>query len=171
MVVAETARQVLEECGVEPGRFSLEWASAAEAPRFVELVTTFVNKIKGFGPLGSGEGEAPFEIMRERLESGCAALNSTKVRTALGNVAKSLKKSGEYDPDKIREAVAGKVRPAVRKERIAHQLQAILSRGAAAVDDIIARIGAPEEDVRQAVETFVKRGKLQEKDGALALAS
>ncbi len=170
-MVAETARQVLEECGVDPARFSLEWASAAEAPRFVELVTGFVGRVKGLGRLGTAEGEAPPEVLAERLEAGCAALNNTKVRTALGNVAKALKKGGDYDPEKIREAVAGKVRPAVRKERIAHQLQAILASGPAAVDDLVARIGATEEEVRQAAEALVKRGKVEEKDGAYALAS
>lgn len=36
--------------GINPERFTIEWVSSAEAPRFAELVTKFVQKIKGLGP-------------------------------------------------------------------------------------------------------------------------
>ena len=41
---------VLEDEGIDPDRFTLEWVSSAEAPRFAELVTDFVDKIKTKGP-------------------------------------------------------------------------------------------------------------------------
>jgi F420-non-reducing hydrogenase iron-sulfur subunit len=41
---------VLEVQGIDPERFALEWVSSAEAPRFAELVTRFINKIRGLGP-------------------------------------------------------------------------------------------------------------------------
>jgi len=41
---------VLEESGIDPGRFAIEWVSSAEAPRFAELVTRFTEKIKALGP-------------------------------------------------------------------------------------------------------------------------
>ncbi len=36
--------------GLNPERFTIEWVSAAEAPRFAQLVTQFVEKIKEIGP-------------------------------------------------------------------------------------------------------------------------
>ncbi|GAB6887928.1 hypothetical protein JCM13304A_14260 [Desulfothermus okinawensis JCM 13304] len=36
--------------GINPDRFTIEWVSSAEAPRFAKLVTEFVEKIKGIGP-------------------------------------------------------------------------------------------------------------------------
>jgi len=62
MIIAETCRQALEDAGVNPDRMALEWASAAEAPRFVELITRYVSDIKSMGPLGSAEGENEEEI-------------------------------------------------------------------------------------------------------------
>ena len=41
---------VLENCGIDPNRFRIEWVSSAEAPRFVEVVTRFVRDIKELGP-------------------------------------------------------------------------------------------------------------------------
>jgi F420-non-reducing hydrogenase iron-sulfur subunit len=41
---------VLEVQGINPARFALEWVSSAEAPRFAELVTRFIGKIKDLGP-------------------------------------------------------------------------------------------------------------------------
>ena len=36
--------------GINPNRFTIEWVSSAEAPRFAKLVTEFVEKIKEIGP-------------------------------------------------------------------------------------------------------------------------
>jgi F420-non-reducing hydrogenase iron-sulfur subunit len=43
-------KTVLEVQGIDPDRFALEWVSSAEAPRFAELVTRFIGKIKELGP-------------------------------------------------------------------------------------------------------------------------
>jgi F420-non-reducing hydrogenase iron-sulfur subunit len=41
---------VLEDLGIDPERFAIEWVSSAEAPRFAELVTKFTEKIRELGP-------------------------------------------------------------------------------------------------------------------------
>jgi F420-non-reducing hydrogenase iron-sulfur subunit len=41
---------VLEENGIDPRRFALEWVSSAEAPRFAEVVTRFTETIRSLGP-------------------------------------------------------------------------------------------------------------------------
>ena len=169
-MVAETARQALEECGINPERFSLEWASAAEAPRFVELVTGFVNSVKALGPLGTAEGEASRDVIGERMDAAVEALNSPKVRTSLGNVAKGLKKTNDYSPENIKELVGGKVIPALRKERVSRQLMTALAKGGAALSDLAGRIGAPEDDVQSALDALVKKGKVEEKAGSYILA-
>jgi F420-non-reducing hydrogenase iron-sulfur subunit len=35
---------------MDPERFTLEWVSSAEAPRFAELVTAFTEKMRALGP-------------------------------------------------------------------------------------------------------------------------
>lgn len=42
---------VLEDSGVDPRRFAIEWVSSAEAPRFAEVVTRFTETVRDLGPL------------------------------------------------------------------------------------------------------------------------
>lgn len=41
---------MLESLGIDPQRYQVEWVSSAEAPRFADIVTRFVGKIKELGP-------------------------------------------------------------------------------------------------------------------------
>lgn len=47
---ADAIRLMLEDFGIEPERFRLEWVSAAEAPRFAEVIRDFTDQIKQLGP-------------------------------------------------------------------------------------------------------------------------
>jgi len=40
---------VLENAGIDPARFTLQWVSSAEAPRFAEVVTQFTEKMRSLG--------------------------------------------------------------------------------------------------------------------------
>jgi coenzyme F420-reducing hydrogenase delta subunit len=41
---------VLDDLGIDPERYAVEWISSAEAPQFAEIVRNFVNKIRELGP-------------------------------------------------------------------------------------------------------------------------
>ncbi|MFH0809620.1 MAG: hydrogenase iron-sulfur subunit [Pseudomonadota bacterium] len=47
---AEAVNLMLQDFGLEPERFRLEWVSASEGPRFAEVVTDVVESIKALGP-------------------------------------------------------------------------------------------------------------------------
>ncbi len=47
---AEAIDLMLEDFGLEPERFRLEWVSASEGQRFAEVVTEMVDQLKGLGP-------------------------------------------------------------------------------------------------------------------------
>ncbi|NLI83683.1 MAG: hydrogenase iron-sulfur subunit [Deltaproteobacteria bacterium] len=47
---ARAIEMVLEELGIDPARFAIEWVSSAEAPRFAEVVTRFTETIRRLGP-------------------------------------------------------------------------------------------------------------------------
>lgn len=46
---ADAIRLMLEDFGLEPERFRLEWVSAAEGPRFAQVVGEFTEQIKELG--------------------------------------------------------------------------------------------------------------------------
>jgi len=58
-------KKLLANIGLSPERIRLEWIAASEGSRFAEVMTESVERIKGIGILGKGEG-----INEERLNRG-----------------------------------------------------------------------------------------------------
>lgn len=46
----EAIELMLEDFGIEPERFRLEWVSASEGPRFAELVREMTETVRALGP-------------------------------------------------------------------------------------------------------------------------
>jgi F420-non-reducing hydrogenase iron-sulfur subunit len=46
----EAIELMLEDFGVEPERFRLEWVSASEGPRFAEVITEMTETVRALGP-------------------------------------------------------------------------------------------------------------------------
>jgi len=95
MVMHALIRRVLGGIGLNPDRFSLQWASAAEAPRFVRLITEFTAQVRELGPLGSSEG-LEGEELRQRLDKALQFVSDRKLRVAFGNLTRNLRKDGGY---------------------------------------------------------------------------
>jgi len=47
---AEAIQLMLEDFGLEPERFRLEWVSASEGPRFAQVATEMVEQVRAVGP-------------------------------------------------------------------------------------------------------------------------
>jgi hypothetical protein len=108
MGVHALVHKVLRDIGVDERRYNLKWASAAEAPRFVKLITEFSAQVRELGPLGHSEGIAPEEI-KARLEKALEAVSSLKVRTAFGTTTRSLRKDNVLDGKVIAQTVEEKL--------------------------------------------------------------
>jgi hypothetical protein len=109
MGVNALVKKVLTEIGINSERFGLHWASAAEAPRFVKLITDFTMRTRELGPLGQSEGLSPEEV-KERLTKAINLLSDRKLRVAFGNVTKAMRKEGpQITPEWIKETVDTKL--------------------------------------------------------------
>jgi len=107
-------KKVLEEVGIRPERYDLEWASAAEAPRFVQLITDFTLRMKELGPLGEAEGLSPDEV-KERLQKALDVVSSQKVRISFGNATKAVRKDKIWTRDHIDEVITTKMAKSLDK--------------------------------------------------------
>ncbi len=107
-------RRVLEEVGIRKERYDLQWASAAEAPRFVQLITEFTDQMKELGPLGKAEGLSPEEV-KERLEKALEFVSAQKSRISYGNAAKAVRKDGVWTKDHIDEVINTKMAKTLEK--------------------------------------------------------
>jgi len=47
---ADALRLMLADFGLEDERFRLEWVSAAEGPRFAQVVSSFTEQVQKLGP-------------------------------------------------------------------------------------------------------------------------
>ncbi len=100
MGVNALVKKVLTDVGIKEERFSLQWASAAEAPRFVQLITEFTEEMKELGPIGQAEGFSKEEV-QERVQKALDALSSQKVRISFGNASKAVRKDGIWTAEHI----------------------------------------------------------------------
>ena len=107
-------RKVLEEVGIRTERYDLQWASAAEAPRFVQLITDFTQRMKELGPLGEAEGLSPDEV-KERLQKALDVVSSQKVRISFGNATKAVRKDKVWTREHIDEVIMTKTSKSLDK--------------------------------------------------------
>ena len=56
-------QKLLSFSGVDPERLMLKWVSSAEGPRFAQVVTDFVEKIRKLGP-------SPLRLPSEQRKAG-----------------------------------------------------------------------------------------------------
>jgi F420-non-reducing hydrogenase iron-sulfur subunit len=56
-------QKLLSFSGVDPERLMLKWVSSAEGPRFAQVVTDFVEKIRKLGP-------SPLRLSSEERKAG-----------------------------------------------------------------------------------------------------
>jgi len=82
MGVDALVKKVLKDVGIREERYSLQWASAAEAPRFVQLITRFTQQVKELGPIGQAEGLSQEEL-KARIDKALAAVSDQKVGSPL----------------------------------------------------------------------------------------
>jgi coenzyme F420-reducing hydrogenase delta subunit len=105
LVSAALVHELLERIGVNRERFLIDWASAAEGPNFVKIITAFTEKIRGLGPLGKAENMAPDELRRQ-LAQAAEAARGRKIRTGLITAAREMMRYRDFS----RPAIASQVR-------------------------------------------------------------
>ena len=91
---------MLERLGIDRRRFLIDWASAAEGPNFVKIITAFTYKVSELGPLGSCEGKDQKEVQLLLLKAAEAA-RGRKIRAGLLNASKQMMKEGDFSRKSI----------------------------------------------------------------------
>jgi predicted transcriptional regulator len=168
ILTAEFARKILAEIGIDSGRFALEWASAAEGPRYVQLITEFTNKIKSLGPLGGPEN-VDMDELRIKLMAVRSALEEAKLRTSFGNLTKGFRKDGDYSEQTLQAKINEKLTQVLATEMGKHEtLLRIQSEGPISLEDLAQKVGMPASDIEKYVSTFSKKGLVAEAEGRLA---
>jgi len=115
MGVDALVRKVLKDVGIKEERYGLQWASAAEAPRFVRLITEFTNRMRDLGPIGKAEGLSPEEV-KERLTKALQVVSNQKLRVSFGNATKAVRKDAIWTKEHIDSIIIDKTSKTLEKE-------------------------------------------------------
>lgn len=170
MGVDALVKKVLEESGINPERFQLKWASAAEAPRFVKLITDFTSSIKKFGPLGEAEGLDP-QTVKTRITNALNLVSNRKLRVSFGNVTKNVRKEGNFTQDYINslvnEKLAGNITTGLVEEGV---LTTLKVNSPATVASLSKEAGATSEQIDKILAALAKQGKVVQNGDTWSLA-
>lgn len=107
LVSASLVHEILERLSIDRRRFLIDWASAAEGPNFVKIITAFTNTVAELGPLGSSEGRNQQELQQQLFQAAGAA-RGRKIRTGLLNASKQMMKDGDFSRESIAALVQQK---------------------------------------------------------------
>jgi hypothetical protein len=139
---------------------SLEWVSAAEAPRFVRLITEFTERIRKLGPLGSGENVGPDDLM-VKLKAAKMALEGKRLRMVFGRQAKYMKHEGAYREIPADHKLHGDLDQALHDEMATNGLLLYLQDRPRPVDELAGLLSVSSDDVVAYFKKLEKKGLVE----------
>jgi coenzyme F420-reducing hydrogenase delta subunit len=160
---------LLEAAGVNPRRVSLEWASAAEAPQFVEHVTRFTRSVTALGPLGSSENLAQPDLGL-KLAAARDAARGRKLRLSFGQLAKKLRQENVLKAEAIEARIRQELSELVKGEVAQAEMLLRLAAGPATAAELAAKVGIEAAAAEERLNALAKRGKLLQEGTAYKLA-
>ncbi len=107
LISASLVHEILKRIGIARERFLIDWASAAEGPNFVRIITAFTKQVTELGPLGKTEGKNQAELLRQLTEAAEAA-RGRKIRTGLINASRQMMKTKDFSRNTIATLVQDK---------------------------------------------------------------
>jgi len=171
MLATALTKKIMTKIGISPERLLLEWASAAEGPRYVQMITEFTNNLKSLGPLGTTDN-VDMDALKVKLSAARHSVEDMKLRTGLGNLTKGFRKEGDYSDQNINKMIDEKLAKSIntgidRNETFIR----IQKEGPIAFDDLTKKIDASGTDIEKYVVAFRKKGLVTETDGRLSATS
>lgn len=156
----DAASKLLSHAGINPRRLSLEWVSAAEAPRFVSIVTGFSETIKSLGPLGVSEGISSDDLTF-RLKAAKGVSQGEKFRWILGKKTEFAREGNVYGEVFSRHELGRLLAGLITEDFQVHQILQLLEGKILTVKEIAGHLGLKPAPVLVHL-TALRRRKLVE---------
>ncbi len=152
--------RLLKHLGINPERLLLEWVSAAEGPRFAEVVTRFTNQIKEMGPLGT-EGPKGQESLNIRLEAAARAVSEVKLRWVAAKQTEFMQDGNKYGEVFTSHEMRRLLDGVIMEEIMLQQILVLLENEALSVKEISRQLDVPCPQIFQQI-LAMKRKELVE---------
>lgn len=144
---------------------SLEWVSAAEAPRFVALISAFSERIRALGPLGSSEGLEPENII-VKLKAARMAFEGKRLRMVIARQAKYMKQGDTYREIPPEHKLQSDLEKALADERAGYGVMLYLQDKPHPLQELASLLEISPDQVMDCFKKLEKR-KLVEPDRLL----
>lgn len=142
MHTIDAASRLLSHVGLNPRRLSLEWVSAAEAPRFVSIVTEFSERIAALGPIGVQEGISAEELTF-KLKAAKAVSQGEKFRWILGKKTEFSREGNVYGEVFSEHELGRLMEGLITEDFQVHEILQLLGERRCTVKEIAGRLGLP----------------------------
>lgn len=142
---------------------SLAWVSAAEAPRYVEIVTAFTEKIQSLGPLGVSEG-LEREVLTFKLKAAKTLSEQEKFRWILGKKTEFSKEGNVYGEVFTRHELNRLLQGLITEDFKVHEILQLLETRSLSVKEVAQRLGLSPRLVLKHI-TALRRRKLVDLKG------
>jgi len=146
--------RVLRHLKINPERLLLEWVSAAEGPRFAEVVTHFTNRIKDFGPLTADDPKGETHL-KTKLLAAERAVSGEKLRWVAAKQTEFMKDgNGEiFTSHEIGRLLDG----VILEEITLQEILLLLEKEALSVKDISRHLEIPPTEALQQIQALRRK--------------
>lgn len=134
--------------------------SAAEAPRFVKLITEFTERIRKLGPLGSSENLDPGDLM-VKLRAAKMALEGKRLRMVFARQAKYMKHEGAYREIPSDHKLHADMDKALKSEMAKNGLLLYLKDSPREAEELAGLLGVSSDDVVAHFKKLEKKGLVE----------
>lgn len=155
LIMGEAVKNILRLIGMEEKRLRLDWVSSSESSRIVEIIKDFSNILQEIGPLGEKEGWSE-EDKKFYLESAVALCNNMQFRSAYGNLAREIKKLGDFSLEVITKKVEEKLLPSIKTRLYEIEIKELVKEGPKSLDYIIAKTKGDPVEIEKILSKIIK---------------
>lgn len=148
--MVKVAKSILSHIGINPKRLLLEWVSAAEGPRFAQLVTDFTGQLKELGPLNKDVNSTKEELGL-KLKAARKAVQSEKLRWVAAKQTEFRKDGNKYGEVFTDQEIKRMVDGVVIEEITLCQILLLLEQEKLSVKEISQRLGISSPKIMEQV--------------------
>lgn len=138
--MVDVAKSIISHIGINPNRLLLEWVSAAEGPRFAQLVTDFTNQLRELGPLDE-DAKNNNGNLSLKLKAAKNAVSSEKLRWVAAKQTEFRKDGNKYGEVFTDQELKRMVDGVVIEEIALQQILLLLEQEKLSVKEISQRLG------------------------------
>ncbi len=157
----EMTRRLFKHIGVNEDRLAFRQCSSGEAAVFVELVSTFNERIRSLGPIGGGGDVLKAPEIFKKLEAAEAVLVGEKMRWVIGKKTEFMESGNKYGEIFTEHEFDRAIDMVIVEEFETQEILGKLKEGVQSVKGLAETLAIPSQRVFRYVTALNRREMIQ----------